>query len=126
MDKCLIDDARIHVDFSQSVARVGVDERKRDEGEDFGGEGLRRKRLYRNEEDRYGKDYDMVWEKKDAASEGVDEQDEVVEEREDKREAGKDRERSRSPRRSRSPPRRRRSRSPPRRRRSRSPRDRRR
>jgi peptidyl-prolyl cis-trans isomerase-like 4 len=110
MDKCLIDDARIHVDFSQSVARVGLDEGKKGGGEDFGGEGLRRRRMYRNDESRYGKDYEMVWEKKN------------VEEEEDKSGSiEKRRERSRSPRRSRSPNRRERSRSPSRKPRSGSP-----
>lgn len=63
MDKCLIDDSRIHVDFSQSVARVdlpGHENKDKSKGQDFGGVGLRRRKLYRDDDSRYGKKYDIV------------------------------------------------------------------
>lgn len=106
MDKVVIDDARIHVDFSQSVAK---DSSSSVATQDFGGEGLRRRRLYRNDESRYGKTYTYEFEKKiEVNARGQS----LV-----------------SPpgrRRSRSPPKRRSSRSPLRRKRSRSPTERRR
>jgi peptidyl-prolyl cis-trans isomerase-like 4 len=101
MDKCLIDDSRIHCDFSQSVAKVDRGEDKRGEGEDFGGEGLRRKKQYRNDDrSRHGKDYDMVWEKREAEAK---EEKEVTRGRESSRSISPQRrEKSRSPRRRRS------------------------
>ncbi|ORY39873.1 cyclophilin-like protein [Rhizoclosmatium globosum] len=55
MDNVLIDDRRIHVDFSQSVSKLHADvlmgkRRGLVEEEEFGGAGLRRRRQYRNED----------------------------------------------------------------------------
>jgi len=70
MDKVLIDDKRIHVDFSQSVAKIygppsGYDDDEEGK-EEYGGYGLQRKTLYRSgDSSRMGARYDMVFEDAD-------------------------------------------------------------
>lgn len=74
MQGVLIDDHRIHVDFSQSVSKLSDtwrdatnSKRRRQHGGGFGGvDSLQRKRHYRDEEDRnVGKGYRMVFHKED-------------------------------------------------------------
>ncbi|TPX73850.1 hypothetical protein CcCBS67573_g04881 [Chytriomyces confervae] len=75
MDNVLIDDRRIHVDFSQSVSKLhhdflGGKRRELMEDEEFGGKGLQRKKQYRDGDDggggrmerRQGSGYDLVFE----------------------------------------------------------------
>ncbi|KAJ3006552.1 UNVERIFIED_CONTAM: Peptidyl-prolyl cis-trans isomerase cyp6 [Siphonaria sp. JEL0065] len=61
MDNVLIDDRRIHVDFSQSVSKLHADflvgNRRHldaEEGGEFGGKGLQRRRQYRDDVDERG------------------------------------------------------------------------
>ncbi|KAJ3055183.1 Peptidyl-prolyl cis-trans isomerase cyp6, partial [Rhizophlyctis rosea] len=67
MDNVLIDDRRIHVDFSQSVSKLHYDfmrgeRRQLADGEGYGGSrGLERRRKYRDEDERH-EDYDLVFE----------------------------------------------------------------
>ncbi|KAJ3323643.1 Peptidyl-prolyl cis-trans isomerase cyp6 [Blyttiomyces sp. JEL0837] len=74
MDNVLIDDRRIHVDFSQSVSKLHQDfmvgkRRKLNEEEEFGGKGLQRRRQYRDGgdfgrkrgADDDGRDYQLVF-----------------------------------------------------------------
>lgn len=73
MQGVLIDDHRIHVDFSQSVSKLSdtwrdaTNSKRRTRGGGFGGvDDLQRKRHYRGEEDRgTGKGYRMVFNKED-------------------------------------------------------------
>ncbi|KAI9334703.1 hypothetical protein BDR26DRAFT_866600 [Obelidium mucronatum] len=73
MDNVLIDDRRIHVDFSQSVSKLHADflvgnRRGLDDGE-FGGKGLQKRRQYRGQDGEDGdaglasgrKSYDLVF-----------------------------------------------------------------
>jgi peptidyl-prolyl cis-trans isomerase-like 4 len=63
MQNVLIDDRRIHVDFSQSVSKLhGAWMAKHQSGEQFGGGGLHRKQKYRSEYTQGPKEYDMVFE----------------------------------------------------------------
>lgn len=76
MQGVLIDDHRIHVDFSQSVSKLSdtwrdaTNSKRRTRGGGFGGvDDLQRKRHYRGEEDRStGKGYRMVFNKEDIKS----------------------------------------------------------
>lgn len=97
MQGVLIDDHRIHVDFSQSVSKLSDtwrdatnSKRRTQGGGGFGGvDSLQRKRHYRDEEDRgTGKGYRMVFNKDDMKST-------------DREERPRERSRSRSPRRER-------------------------
>ncbi|KAJ3110526.1 Peptidyl-prolyl cis-trans isomerase cyp6 [Physocladia obscura] len=59
MDNVLVDDRRIHVDFSQSVSKLHQDfmvgkqqqRKKLGDGQEFGGTGLQKRRQYRDDED---------------------------------------------------------------------------
>lgn len=76
MQGVLIDDHRIHVDFSQSVSKLSdtwrdaTNSKRRTQGGGFGGvDSLQRKSHYRGEEDRStGKGYRMVFNKEDIKS----------------------------------------------------------
>jgi len=93
MQGVLIDDHRIHVDFSQSVSKLSntwrdaTNMKRQRQGGGFGGiENLQRKRHYRNEEDQNtGRSYRMVFDKAEAK-------------RLDRNDGPRDRSRSRSPR----------------------------
>ena len=71
MQGVLIDDHRIHVDFSQSVSKLSdtwrdsTNAKRKKQGGGFGGiDSLQRKRHYRGEEDRYNdRGYRMVFDK---------------------------------------------------------------
>ena len=72
MQGVLIDDHRIHVDFSQSVSKLSdswrdsTNAKRRKHGGGFGGiDNLQRKRHYRDEEERHDDRYRMVFEKRD-------------------------------------------------------------
>ncbi|KAG0171641.1 Peptidyl-prolyl cis-trans isomerase cyp6 [Apophysomyces sp. BC1015] len=70
MQSVLIDDRRIHVDFSQSVSKLHrewISKRMQGAGESMGGfDNLQKRTRYRDEANRSGKDgYDMVFEHKD-------------------------------------------------------------
>ncbi|KAK5945272.1 Peptidyl-prolyl cis-trans isomerase-like 4 [Knufia obscura] len=73
MQGVLIDDHRIHVDFSQSVSKLSdtwrdaTNSKRKRQGGGFGGiDSLQRKRHYRGEEDRYDdRGYRMVFDKAD-------------------------------------------------------------
>lgn len=76
MQGVLIDDHRIHVDFSQSVSKLSdtwrdaTNSKRKTQGGGFGGvDSLQRKSHYRGEEDRgTGKGYRMVFNKEDIKS----------------------------------------------------------
>ncbi|KAK4912493.1 Peptidyl-prolyl cis-trans isomerase-like 4, partial [Elasticomyces elasticus] len=73
MQGVLIDDHRIHVDFSQSVSKLSdtwrdaTNSKRRKQGGGFGGiDSLQKKRHYRDQEDRRNDDgYRMVFERKE-------------------------------------------------------------
>ncbi|KAJ3175455.1 Peptidyl-prolyl cis-trans isomerase cyp6 [Irineochytrium annulatum] len=77
MDNVLIDDRRIHVDFSQSVSKLHKEfmltKRRGQGGEEFGGKGLQKRTRYRDQDDErdahdlvFDHDGDLAREKKKA------------------------------------------------------------
>ena len=65
MQSVLIDDRRIHVDFSQSVSKLHKDwisKRTGGKGESMGGfDNLQKRTRYRDGEDNRGENYDLVF-----------------------------------------------------------------
>ena len=62
MDKVLIDDRRIHVDFSQSVSKLHKDSiRGSSKPLEYYGEGLEMKRRYRGQKETYEGKYSLLF-----------------------------------------------------------------
>ncbi|KAJ8326005.1 hypothetical protein BDV3_003855 [Batrachochytrium dendrobatidis] len=62
MDNVLIDDRRIHVDFSQSVSKLHREFLVSKQGKNSFGDGLEKRQRYRDEVSNQNEDYDLVFE----------------------------------------------------------------